>query len=513
MAQPRISSQHERLKLLLEINNAIVSKLDPKELFQSIAESLSRVVHHDAAVLCLYEPKRDAVRLVALDVHGRDDPFEVGPLLPVKDALVGPMFDRRCPVLVPRLDAREAPRDTILQRLKAEGLMSGCVVPLISPDRALGVVAVFSYRENAFNQENADLLHEVAHQIAIAVEHSLAFRKIGELSKRLADEKQHLEEQIEAKYGYQAVIGKSKALASVLREVQIVAPTDSTVLIQGETGTGKELLARAVHRLSHRCERSLITVNCAAIPTDLLESEFFGHEKGAFRQRVGRFELADGGTLFLDEVSDIPLALQPKLLRVIQERVFERVGGTRTLYTDMRLVAASSSDLAQMVKDKRLRSDLYYRLNVFPITVPPLRERREDIPLLAQAFVERFARQMKKRIVTIPDNGMDALMRYSWPGNVRELQNIIERSVILSDGPSLAIPIAALDVAMGAEANDVTLESTERSHILRVLQESNWVLGGSNGAAARLGLNRSTLQSKLKRLGIKRSDSVLPRTR
>jgi formate hydrogenlyase transcriptional activator len=308
---------------------------------------------------------------------------------------------------------------------------------------------------------------------------------------------------------FEQIIGNSSALESVLAQVQQVAPTDSTVLIQGETGTGKELIARAIHNLSARCGRPFIKLNCAAIPFDLLESELLGHEKGAFTgaiaQKIGRFELADKGTLFLDEVGDIPPALQPKLLRILQEQEFERLGGTRTLQVDVRLVAATNRDLVEMVKENEFRSDLYYRLNVFPIPLPPLRERREDIPALVEHFVEIYARRMNKQIEHISSETMSALVSYQWPGNIRELQNFIERSAILTSGNVLHPPLASLQRAVETEPSEpTTLEEAERSHIRKILEQARWVVSGPNGAAARLGIKRSTLYFRMQKLGISR---------
>ena len=318
---------------------------------------------------------------------------------------------------------------------------------------------------------------------------------------------------ISTEHNFEEIIGESPALKRTLKQVEIVAPTDSTVLLLGETGTGKELIARAIHNLSFRRERTLVKVNCAAIPTGLLESELFGHEKGAFTgaiaQRIGRFELANRGTIFLDEIGDIPIELQPKLLRVLQEREFERLGSTRTIHTDARLIAATNRDLREMVEQQKFREDLFYRLNVFPIYVPALRERSEDIPLLVHHFVQRFARQMNRTIETIPAETMAALTRYPWPGNIRELQNLIERAVIVSHGPVLQIPVRDLDNCAAPRRDnekDQTLEEAQRAHILAILNETRWVLAGSRGAAARLGINRSTLQFRLKKLGIVRPD-------
>jgi formate hydrogenlyase transcriptional activator len=372
---------------------------------------------------------------------------------------------------------------------------------------------VASVREENFPRKDAELLQHVANQIAIAVENSLAFGQIVDRANKLTEEKLYLQDEIRTEYNFEEIIGESPSLKRILEELKTVAPTDSTILVLGETGTGKELIARAIHNLSARRERTLVKINCAAIPTGLLESELFGHEKGAFTgaiaQRIGRFELANGGTLFLDEVGDIPLELQPKLLRVLQEQEFERIGSTKTLRVDVRIIAATNSNLPQMVEENQFRSDLYYRLNVFPLTIPPLRERREDIPLLVRYFAQKYARRMKKPIDTIPTRSMVALTEYHWPGNVRELENFIERAVILTRGEQLEIPLAELKPAISPAPTAVTngtatLEQAERDHIVRALTETNWVIGGASGAAARLGMKRTTLQSRMKNLGITR---------
>ncbi len=386
-------------------------------------------------------------------------------------------------------------------------------MPLLSRDRILGTINVGSSRLDAFSRDDLELLGLVAQQVAIAVDNGLAYRQIADLKERLNSEKLYLEDEIRTERNFGEIIGQSAELKQLLRQVEIVAPTDSTVLIQGETGTGKELIARAIHSLSGRRDRTFVKLNCAAIPTGLLESELFGHEKGAFTgaiaHKVGRFELAHGGTLFLDEVGDIPLELQSKFLRVLQEQEFERLGSTRTIRVDIRLVAATNCDLAMMVADRRFRSDLYYRLNVFPLVSPPLRERREDIAPLVRYFTQKFARRMNKRIETISTTTMAALSHYHWPGNIRELENFIERAVILSRGSMLDIPVSELPqrgktTVVDTPRSLTTLEDVEREHIRQALQEANWHVGGPSGAAARLGMKRTTLQSKMARLGIER---------
>ena len=332
--------------------------------------------------------------------------------------------------------------------LRDEGVRSMVCMPLLTHDRVLGTLSLASLRDAAFQQGDVDLLVQVAGQVAIAVENALAFQEIGELKNKLAQEKLYLEDEIRSEMNFDEIVGESPSLRAVLKQVETVAPTDSTVLIQGETGTGKELIARAIHNLSPRREHTFVKVNCAAIPTGLLESELFGHERGAFTgaiaQRLGRFELAHGGTIFLDEVGDIPLELQPKLLRVLQEQEFERLGSTRTIRVDVRLVAATNRDLAEMVAARTFRNDLYYRLRVFPLVVPPLRERQEDIPALVRYFVQKYARRMNRTVETIPAETLDVLVRYAWPGNIRELENLIERAVIVSPGPVLRVPLGEL---------------------------------------------------------------------
>jgi formate hydrogenlyase transcriptional activator len=409
----------------------------------------------------------------------------------------------------------------------AIGLNSLCVYPLIMRERVLGVFGLESSRENAFTQDDLTFLGQVANQIAIAVENALAYGQISELKDKLAQENVYLESEIRSELHFEDIVGNSELLRRVLREVETVAPADSTVLIYGETGTGKELIARAVHNLSSRKSNPFVRLNCAAIPKDLIESELFGHEKGAFTgaiiQRVGRFELANRGTIFLDEIGDIPLELQPKLLRVLQEREFERLGSSRTLRTDARLIAATNRDLKTMVEEQRFRSDLYYRLNVFPIRVPSLRERKEDIPLLVRHFVQEFSRRNDRVIDTIPSETMQALVRYHWPGNIRELQNVIERAVIISRGPVLNVGLTELAPDMASTSTPVVptaksavheslqnmLQETERNQILRALEEANGVVAGPNGAAARLGVKRTTLQIKMQRLGIRISRTAV----
>ncbi len=516
--QQLLTRERDRLRLLLEVNNAVVSHLDLDEVFRAVTAFLRRVVPHDIASLLLYEPGTSQFRVHVLRLKEGDSFIEQGRADEhcAQSPAVIAITNRRTTVFSEQELRELAGQSKSADRVLAEGVKSFCCVPLLSHGRALGALNVGSVVLDAFSKEDIELLGQVAQQIAIAVENGLAYRKIEELTEKLNTEKLYLEDEIRTEQNFDEIVGQSFALKQVLKQVEIVAPTDSTVLIQGETGTGKELIARAIHNLSGRRARTFVKLNCAAIPTGLLESELFGHEKGAFTgaiaQKFGRFELAHGGTLFLDEVGDIPLELQSKFLRVLQEQEFERLGSTRTIRVDIRLVAATNRDLAAMVADRQFRSDLYYRLNVFPIVNPPLRERRDDITPLVRYFTQKFARRMNKRIETIPTDTMAALSQYYWPGNIRELENVIERAVILSSGSNLDVPLVELRQHIKNGPADTprpftTLEEAEREHIREALEQANWLVGGPSGAAARLGIKRTTLQSKMARLGIERRTS------
>ena len=510
--QQQLTEERDRLRLLLEVNNTIVSVLDLHQLLNAVSASLRRLVPHEYASLSLYDRETHRLQIHALDFPVSKGMLQEGLSVGVDESPTGRALMTGQPVFINRDDVKEFGSD-IARRILDEGLKSACCLPLISHDRPLGTLVVASLEEDNFPAKDAELLQHVANQIAIAVENSLAYNEEVKRANQLSEEKLYLQDEIRSEYNFEEIIGESAGLKNILGQLQTVAPTDSTILILGETGTGKELIARAIHHLSTRRERTLVKVNCAAIPTGLLESELFGHEKGAFTgaiaQRVGRFELAHRGTLFLDEVGDIPLELQPKLLRVLQEQEFERLGSPRTIKVDVRLVAATNVDLARKAADHQFRMDLYYRLNVFPIVIPPLRERREDIPLLVRYFAQKYARRMKKPIDTVPVKAMAALTEYHWPGNVRELENFIERAVILSRGAELQLPLAELKqrtkIPVAATSNGLaTLEHAEREHIMRALGESRWVIGGPSGAAARLGMKRTTLQSRMRKLGIDR---------
>jgi formate hydrogenlyase transcriptional activator len=508
-AQQSLARERDRLSLVLEINNAVASHLELRALLKAISACLGRVIPHDFASFCLYDPEIHQLRAHALDFPGNQDFVESGDPIPLEGTPEGLAFTTQQTVHVRRLNLTEFPAE-IMKRAEAEGLKSGCAVPLLLHGRALGTLSVVSMQEDAFTDDDATLFSRIGAQVALAAENAMAYQEISSLRDKLAKEKLYLEEEIQTAYNFEEIVGDSRALKLVLKEIQTVAATDSTVLILGETGSGKELVARALHNHSNRRERTFVKINCAAIPTGLLESELFGHERGAFTgaiaTKIGRFELADRGTIFLDEVGEIPLELQVKLLRVLQEQEFERLGNTKTIRVNVRIIAATNRDLDRMVEEQRFRSDLYYRLKVFPVTVPPLRDRVEDIPLLVRHFAQKFAQRMKKRIETIPSEAMQALQAYDWRGNVRELENFIERAVILTQGQALFVSLAELKRQPGHVVNSgtTTLEQAEREHILKALRESEWIIGGPAGAAAKLGMKRTTLQSKMQKLGISR---------
>ncbi|HKY03884.1 MAG TPA: sigma 54-interacting transcriptional regulator [Blastocatellia bacterium] len=508
-AEEQARQHSERLGLLLEINNAVVSNLDLRSLMGIISTCLAKVSHYDAVGLALYDPEIDRLRAYS---NPTDQAFiDEGQPIPFEGTAPGLAFTSGEPVLLDRHKGIPLQSD-FTNRFREAGFRSGGAVPLIAHGRKLGTLGFATLREAVFSDDEVELLCLVANQVAIAVENALAFREIETLKNKLASEKLYLEDEIRTEHNFEELIGTSPSFKRILEQIETVAPTDAAVLIRGETGTGKELLARAIHDLSARRERSLVKLNCAAIPTGLLESELFGHEKGAFTgaisQRVGRFELAHKGSLFLDEVGDIPLELQPKLLRVLQEQEFERLGSTRTQKVDVRLIAATNADLETMVADKKYRSDLYYRLNVFPVTIPPLRERREDIPALTRFFTQKYARRLKKQITAIPAEAMAALTAYPWPGNVRELEHFIERAVILTRGSNLEVSLSDLKGAEPVPPTGIAhLQDAEREYIVRALEEANWVVGGPKGAAARLGMKRTTLQHRIQKLGIERGKS------
>ena len=497
-------SEKERLKLLLDLTNTLVSNLELRDLLRAVSASIRQVMHCDVVGVWLPDGEQRQLRQLALDFPESKGFLREDLLHPVEGSEIGRVFQTGKPFVVgTKTDAMSEWSTPVVC---AEALESGCALPLISRNRTLGVVAVASRVENSFSPEDVEFLARAAGQVAIAVENALAYREIAELKDKLAQEKLYLEEEIRTAADFEGIVGQSSALRQVLQLVETVATSDSTVLLLGETGSGKELVARAIHDRSRRKERTFVKLNCAAIPSGLLESELFGHERGAFTgaitQKIGRLELAEQGTLLLDEVGDIPLELQPKLLRVLQDGEFERLGSTRTQKVDVRLIAATNRDLDRMIEERQFRSDLYYRLNVFPIRVPPLRERPEDIPLLVRYFSQKYARRMQKRIENVPAAAMRKMTHWHWPGNVRELRNLVERAVILTRNSTLAISVPEL---ANTGANVVPARITkvdEQGGIMRVLKETKGRVGGPNGAAARLGLQRTTLLTRMKNLGI-----------
>jgi formate hydrogenlyase transcriptional activator len=528
LAFKQVSGLGDRLQLLLNLTTRITSSLDLREVLRAIAANIREVVHADAVTVALYNAAPDKFRVLAVDFpHGKGVIKEE--LFVTPSAAVRKVMDSLKPVVIHtwERDVASELHDTIT----AEGLKAFCNIPLLNRGRFLGILSILRTTETPFTSEDVDFLSRASGQIAIAIENALAYREISELKDKLAQEKVYLEEEFRSEMGFEQIIGNSSGLKHVLQMVETAAPSDATILLLGKTGTGKELIARAIHDRSRRKQRTFVKLNCAAIPTGLVESELFGHEKGAFTgaiaQKIGRLDLADQGTLFLDEVGDIPIEIQPKLLRALQEREFERLGSTHTRRVNVRLVAATNRDLEEMVAKKEFRSDLFYRLNVFPIRIPPLRDRREDIPLLVSYFVQKFAKEMQKSIEAVPAAAMKGLAAWDWPGNIRELENFIERAVLLTRGKSLDVPLADLRKTTRMEASpdtdqrrvkeiageratsqsnkaSVADEYTRKQHdqIVQALAASRGRVGGSDGAAARLGMNRTTLLSRMKKFGI-----------
>jgi formate hydrogenlyase transcriptional activator len=532
-ARLELERHNTRLSLLLDLTNRITSNLDLIDLLRTISGNVRQVMECDLVAISLLDLESGQFRIYALDFpNGKG--FVHEELVTPHSGATMRAFETLKPVIVNQFDPAELGPEAS-QILLGEGLKTLCIAPLVNRGRAIGVLGLARKKDDSFSEHDAEFLAEVAGQVAIAIENAMAYREISELKDRLAQEKLYLEEEIRSELNFEHIIGSSPALKQVLELVETVASSDSTVLLLGDTGTGKELIARAIHDHSRRKDRTFVKLNCAAIPTGLLESELFGHEKGAFTgaisQKIGRLELAHQGTLFLDEVGDIPTEIQPKLLRALQEREFERLGSTHTKTVNVRLVAATNRDLEKMIAAREFRSDLYYRLNVFPIRIPPLRERKEDIPLLVRFFVQKFASRMKKHIETIPAAAMKTLTNWEWPGNIRELENIVERAVILTRGKSLEVSIPELSKSRVesfvpnhnglqdeisrvvretiSEINKGTTRSaakehdeTERQEIMRVLRETKGRVGGADGAAVRMAINRTTLISRIKKFGI-----------
>jgi formate hydrogenlyase transcriptional activator len=507
----------QRLQLLLDLTNRVVSTLNLRDVLREVSAQIRVVMECDGVGVALPSLEDGKLRIYALDFPGAPAPIQEGFEPPERDESPMRVFQTGEMLVLSREDLRDSP-----MHVDVDAVVH---LPLKGRDGIAGVLSL-GKRQGTFDPDDVPFLVQIARQVAIAIENARTFGEVSEFKNKLTQEKLYLEDEIRSELKFEEIIGRSDALRKVLEQIETVAPTDSTVLIYGETGSGKELIARAVHNLSARKANAFVKLNCAAIPTGLLESELFGHERGAFTgaisQRVGRFELANHGTMFLDEIGEIPIELQPKLLRVLQEREFERLGSTRTLRTDARLIAATNRDLEALVAEQKFRPDLYYRLNVFPVRVPALRERPEDIPLLVRYFVQQFSRPLGKAIDAVDSDTMGALTRYPWPGNIRELQNVIERAVILTKGPVLnvrtedlrpatqppapppASPPNGNSAAAGSNRNiREALEGAERQQILAALEKANWVVAGAEGAAARLGMKRSTLQSRMQKLGIR----------
>jgi formate hydrogenlyase transcriptional activator len=529
LAFQEVSGLGDRLQLLLNLTTRITSSLDLREVLRAIAANIREVVHADAVTVSVPDPTSGKFRVFAVDFPHGKGVIKEELLLPLSSEAKRAM-DTLTPIVFDPRERDEHPPEPY-DVAAAEGLKAVCSIPLVDRGRALGILSILRTTETPFTPKDIDFLSRASGQIAIAIENALAYQEISELKDKLAQEKVYLEEEFRSEMGFEQIIGNSWALKHVLQLVETAAPSDSTVLLLGETGTGKELIARAIHDRSRRKQRTLVKLNCAAIPTGLVESELFGHEKGAFTgaiaQKIGRLELADQGTLFLDEVGDIPIEIQPKLLRALQEREFERLGSTHTRKVNVRLVAATNRDLEEMVAKKEFRSDLFYRLNVFPIRIPPLRDRREDIPLLVSFFVQKYAKEMQKCIEAVPAAAMKGLTNWDWPGNIRELENFIERAVLLTRGKSLEVPLTELrkpkhmegsphtdqrqvEQAAGkrtdsqSDKSNVADEYTrkQRDQIVQALSACSGRVGGSDGAAARLGMNRTTLLSRMKKFGI-----------
>jgi len=507
--QRQVVKERDRLRLLLEINNHIVSKLDINELFRSASASIRTYFRNDFTGFWLIDKQSNHLECVVLDF-----PSGKGSLTAVLKSELSDTDHEKLRAHVPELllvEEFERLPAAIVEKIKAESITSMAIAPMMTASGPLGVITMGSRQSDNFGQEDLDLLSQISTQIALAVDNAIAYGRVTEARDRLEEERLYLESEIRSEYNFENIVGKSAALRKVLDQIAIVAPTQSTVLLHGETGTGKELFARAIHNLSPRRERTFVRLNCAAIPSGLVESELFGHEKGAFTgalmQKRGRFELADHGTLFLDEIGDISLELQPKLLRALQEHEFERLGSTKTIRVDVRLIAATHRDLQSMIRNNQFREDLFYRLNVCPIEIPPLRERREDIPLLVHYFVLRHSRQMQKRVKSVPKQAMEALMNADWPGNIRQLENFIERCVIFTQGDELNVLRAELkkpsvrSVASAAPS----FEQAERQAIIDALIAATGRIAGQGGAAERLGLKRTTLQNKMRKLNISRA--------
>jgi formate hydrogenlyase transcriptional activator len=509
-AETALRQSEERRRVLLEINNALVTQRDREKLFEAIARAVGKLVPVDRMSLALLDDERDVLQVYGLAGDSTVKRFiPLGSEFPRRGSHLAPVFDQKRPHICQDLKSEQ--RGSGEEELLEAGLRSYVAVPLIAKRESFATLNVASRSPNAYSGAEVEFLTEVGQQVALALANMLAYEEISRLKARLEEENLYLREEAASERQFEEIIGDSDGIRRALDGVKQVASTDATVLVTGETGTGKELIARAIHNLSGRATQTMVLVNCASLPAGLIESELFGHEKGAFTgaltQRIGRFELADKGTLFLDEIGDLPIELQAKLLRVLQEGTFERVGSDQTIGVDVRVIAATNLDLLKAVEDRTFREDLYYRLNVFPIQIPPLRERQEDIPLLVRHFVMRYANKMGKNIESIPTPTMDTLNTYSWPGNVRELQNVIERAVILCQGSRLAVGDWLAQQSLGSgQPGVLSLEDLERKHIGEVLEMTEWRVSGERGAARILGIKPTTLEARMKKLDVKRPE-------
>ena len=526
-AEAALRKSEEQNRSLLQINNAIITNLTQQALLRSISEALHPVISFDRCAITLYQPERDSFRFLAVEGELLSDYFRTGLELSRNETCGSWVFDHQRPLV--RRDLEKEQQYPNERRLAAEGIQSMCVVPLALQGKCIGLLSVVSQQWDRYSDEDAGFLQEVANQVALAVQNMQSYQEIDSLKARLEKENVYLREELRTEHNFEEIVGNSPALLKALHAVEQVAPTDSTVLIYGETGTGKELVARAIHNRSSRNGRALVSVNCSAISAGLVESELFGHMKGAFtgalERRIGRFELANGGTIFLDEIGELCLETQVKLLRVLQEHEFEPVGSSHPLRVDVRVIAATNRNLREAVQAGRFRSDLFYRLNVFPIELPPLRERRSDIPQLVAFCLSQFSKRLGKKIDGVSRESMENLVNYPWPGNIRELQNVIERAIIVSADPTLRLdrdlmPVAAAAKGMEAPEADapedrqadlkspkplLTLDEVERNHIFAALQHTGGVVDGPKGAARILNLHPNTLRHRMDKLGIKGS--------
>jgi formate hydrogenlyase transcriptional activator len=526
-AEAALRKSEEQNRSLLQINNAIITNLTQQALLRSISEALHPVISFDRCAITLYQPERDSFRFLAVEGELLSDYFRTGLEISRNETCGSWVFDHQR--LLVRRDLEKEQQYPNERRLAAEGIQSMCVVPLALQGKCIGLLSVVSQQRDRYSDEDAGILQEVANQVALAVQNMQSYQEIESLKAMLEKENVYLREELHAEHNFEEIVGNSPALLKALHAVEQVAPTDSTVLIYGETGTGKELVARAIHSRSSRNGRALVSVNCSAISAGLVESELFGHMKGAFtgalERRIGRFELANGGTIFLDEIGELCLETQVKLLRVLQEHEFEPVGSSHPLRVDVRVIAATNRNLGEAVQAGRFRSDLFYRLNVFPIELPPLRERRSDIPQLVAFCLSQFSKRLGKKIDGVSRESMENLVNYPWPGNIRELQNVIERAIIVSADSTLRLdrdlmPVAA--TAKGLEAREadapedqpadlnsakplLTLDEVERNHILAALQHAGGVVDGPKGAARIVNLHPNTLRHRMAKLGIKGS--------